>query len=74
MLRHGQAGEVRITVEEAPDHVVLTIENTSLNAVTRTPGGTGLIGLRERVEAVGGSLEAGPSESGFALVARVPLH
>lgn len=74
VLRHGQAGEVRITVDEAPDHVVLTIENTSLNAVTRTPGGTGLIGLRERVEAVGGSLEAGPSESGFALVARVPLH
>ncbi|WP_284302842.1 sensor histidine kinase [Mobilicoccus caccae] len=74
VLRHGQAGEVRITVDEAPDHVVLTIENTSLNAVTRTPGGTGLIGLRERVEAVGGSLEAGPSESGFALVAGVPLH
>ena len=34
--------------------------------------GTGLTGLTERLEKVGGTLEAGPSRLGFHLVARAP--
>ena len=35
--------------------------------------GYGLIGLDERVRLVGGSLEAGPTDGGFAVRARLPL-
>jgi signal transduction histidine kinase len=38
-------------------------------------GGFGLIGMRERVQSVGGRLRAGPrSEGGFAVTAELPLH
>ncbi|WP_034649365.1 sensor histidine kinase [Cellulomonas sp. HZM] len=38
-----------------------------------SPGaGVGLVGLRERVEMLGGSLDAGPGADGFVLTARVP--
>ncbi len=35
--------------------------------------GLGLIGMRERAEIVGGSLEAGPTEDGFRVRATIPL-
>jgi signal transduction histidine kinase len=38
-----------------------------------SPGGHGLIGLRERVEVLGGRLDAGPAGPGWRLSARVPL-
>ena len=36
-------------------------------------GGRGLIGLRDRVETLGGSFQAGPSAGGWRVVARLPL-
>jgi two-component system, NarL family, sensor histidine kinase DesK len=53
--------------------VVLTVEN---DGASRSPGtgGSGLAGLRERLAAVAGTLEAGPVREGvFRLVAEVPL-
>lgn len=60
--------ELRIEVHNAPPPVGTTIDPT-------TSTGHGLTGLRERVHAVGGTLEASPSRSGgFDLVARLPLE
>ena len=37
-------------------------------------GGTGLLGLRERLEQAGGSLEAGPwASGGYRVLASVPI-
>ncbi|MFB9832990.1 sensor histidine kinase [Actinoallomurus acaciae] len=36
-------------------------------------GGYGLVGMRERAELIGGTLEAGPVEEGFKVLLRVPL-
>ncbi|MFD7745473.1 sensor histidine kinase [Streptomyces sp. NPDC059698] len=37
-------------------------------------GGRGLIGLDERIRLVGGTLDHGPRDGGFALTARLPHH
>ena len=38
------------------------------------PGaGYGLLGMRERAELLGGSLEAGPDEEGFVVTLKVPV-
>lgn len=36
-------------------------------------GGYGLVGMRERAELIGGTLEAGPAGEGFRVLLRVPL-
>jgi signal transduction histidine kinase len=38
-----------------------------------TGGGYGLLGMRERAELLGGSLEAGPGEEGFVVTLKVPV-
>ncbi|MFE4450598.1 sensor histidine kinase [Streptomyces sp. NPDC056796] len=76
VLRHGDPQRCAIRLETSPDGVRLTVENDGAapgDAVAAS-GGSGLHGLRERLAAVGGSLEAGPSGDGlFHLTAAVPL-
>lgn len=58
------------------DHVLeLEISDDGLGHATQLPGtGTGLIGMRERVAAVGGKLETGPKpRGGFRVRAQLPL-
>ncbi len=63
-----EQGELRIEV-----HNDRPREGRSAN-VTMTSTGHGLLGVRERVHAAGGTLDAGPNSSGgFDLVARLPL-
>jgi two-component system sensor histidine kinase DesK len=84
VLRHGDPQRCGIRLETAPDWVRLVVENDGVTpdttaAVPGGPnggsgGGSGLHGLRERLAAVGGSLEAGPTGDGsFQLTAAVPL-
>lgn len=73
VLRHGDAGRCEVSVRVMRERVVLTVENDGA-AVAAGPGGSGLAGLRERLSAVDGTLEAGPVGEGvFRVVAEVPL-
>ncbi|NUK09802.1 sensor histidine kinase [Streptomyces lunaelactis] len=74
VLRHGDARRCTISLRTADDTVVLVVENDgAAEAAAGTPG-SGLAGLRERLSAVDGTLEAGPARGGrFRLTARVPL-
>ncbi|MFB4266622.1 sensor histidine kinase [Nonomuraea sp. GTA35] len=71
VLRHAGAAAVTVAVEYDPSKVVLRVEN---DGEPGTPGpGMGLIGMRERAVAVGGSLTAGPGErGGFTVRAELP--
>ncbi|MFC8100751.1 sensor histidine kinase [Streptomyces sp. NPDC057363] len=83
VLRHGDAKKVAVTVLMSEGRVVLTVENDGVTEGTGSPaatdapagtGGSGLAGLRERLLAVGGTLEAGTAGKGlFRLTAEVPL-
>ncbi|MFD5284664.1 sensor histidine kinase [Streptomyces rubrogriseus] len=81
VLRHGDAEKCSVTIRPAEGRVVLTVENDGVPETTGAPGGTdgrpagsGLAGLRERLAAVGGTLEAGAVGKGvFRLTAEVPL-
>ncbi|MEQ8145881.1 sensor histidine kinase [Streptomyces sp. OP7] len=76
VLRHGDAKKCAVTVRRPEGRVVLTVRNDGAAAPhgpART-GGTGLAGLRERLSAVDGTLDAGETGDGdFTLVAEVPL-
>jgi two-component system sensor histidine kinase DesK len=79
VLRHGDAKKVAVMVRMSEGRVVLTVENdgvagASADGPSAGSGGSGLAGLRERLSAVDGTLEAGPAGKGvFRLTAQVPL-
>lgn len=71
--RHGDAANLWIRVDEEPDGLVLSADDDGEGeGVVRE--GNGLKGLRERMEALGGSLAVARSERrGLSLRARLPL-
>ncbi|MEU1147732.1 sensor histidine kinase [Streptomyces sp. NPDC005863] len=62
-LRYGE-GEVRLDVRDSGGR--------SPGELAASGAGYGLLGMRERAELLGGSLEAGPGEEGFVVTLRVP--
>jgi two-component system sensor histidine kinase DesK len=72
VLRHSNATTCRIELETAGDAVVLRVANDGVRtAVTRT--GHGLVGLRERLMGVSGTLSVESRPDGwFVLTARLP--
>ncbi|MFE9645500.1 sensor histidine kinase [Streptomyces sp. NPDC006365] len=74
VLRHGNAERCDVSLRAAGGLAVLTVENDGAPPDSRGGTGSGLAGLRERLSAVDGTLEAGPAGGGmFRVVAQVPL-
>lgn len=81
VVRHSRAGECRLELDEDGATTVLRIVNDGVEADRGAgsaglgePGGTGLAGLRERLAAVGGTLDATLHGDRFTVVARVPTR
>ncbi|WP_158257110.1 sensor histidine kinase [Kineococcus xinjiangensis] len=76
-LRHAPGGAVRVDVCCAGGSVVLEVLTAAPAASAGAPvdhGGSGLLGVRERVELFGGRLHAGPlPDGGHRLHASLPL-
>ncbi|WP_067131212.1 sensor histidine kinase [Microtetraspora malaysiensis] len=71
--RHAPGADVLVHVERSARAVAVTVRNSAARHEPGPPGGgSGLAGLRERVRLLGGTLRAGPHESGFAVTARFP--
>jgi two-component system, NarL family, sensor histidine kinase DesK len=74
VVRHSEAARCSIRVRRGPQAAEVEIEDDGLARVNGSKGGSGLIGLAERTEAVHGTLEAGARrEGGFRLRVTVPL-
>lgn len=72
VTRHAGPGAVA-TVSVTRTAHQLTIEVSDDGMGIQRPPGRGLRGMRERVAAVGGTLEAGPTEEGWRVRAMMPL-
>ncbi|MBN0041788.1 histidine kinase [Cellulosimicrobium cellulans] len=65
-----RAGEVRVTVSDGGPRLVTV--GGAVGGATGEGTGTGLVGLRERVDLLGGTLDAGARDEGFVLDVRLP--
>lgn len=74
VLRHSGAGQVTVDLAADDALAVLTISDDGRGATGTPDPGSGLAGLAERVEALGGRLDAGVAGGrGFRLRAELPL-
>lgn len=72
VIRHGGPNPTAaLRVAVAGEEVVVEVSNDHAAPAGRP--GYGLVGLRERLELVGGTLTAGPDGDGFRGVARLPV-
>jgi signal transduction histidine kinase len=70
--RHAHAGEVKVTVKAADGHLDLMVQDDGAGGADPS-NGSGLIGLIDRVEAVGGHLWVNsPAGVGTSLAASIP--
>ncbi len=71
--KHAQASLVELRVEEDERAVRLAVCDDGVGGADAT-GGSGLIGLRDRVDAIGGTIEiASPPGAGTTVLARLPV-
>ncbi|WP_328536272.1 sensor histidine kinase [Streptomyces sp. NBC_00344] len=74
--KHAPGADVRVRLEYLAEEVVLEIRDSGARApvseLAVSGSGYGLLGMQERAELLGGTLEAGPDEEGFLVRLRVP--
>lgn len=78
VARHApHAHGVTVTVDQNPSGVTVEVVDDAPPGPVRAAhrGGYGLIGIRERVETLGGSLHAGPRpDAGWSVLATLPIN
>jgi signal transduction histidine kinase len=70
--KHAPGASAHVAVAVAPDAVDIDVSNAGGAHRERGAAGVGLVGMRERVEAVGGTLQAGPHAGGWRVRAHLP--
>jgi signal transduction histidine kinase len=71
--RHAAASVVHVAVTVAGDELTVRVSDDGIGGVNPTPGGSGLLGMRDRVVALGGRMTVtSPTGGGTTLVARLP--
>lgn len=75
--KHARPARVEVRVVAVTGYVTVTVSNDGASApcAERADAGFGLVGLRERAEALGGGIEAGPTpEGGWRLRVLLPTE
>lgn len=72
VLRHSGSGQATVSIRYEPDEVRITVSNPAVGA-RAGGGGSGIPGMRDRVQALGGQFTAGPTpQHRFEVHARLP--
>jgi signal transduction histidine kinase len=76
IVRHSASRTARIRIEYRPDSVELCVDDDGPATTSgQTGSGNGLVGMRERAAALGGTVEAGPrADGGFRVLAWLPVR
>lgn len=75
VLKHSGAGHAEVEVDEEPGRLVITVTDDGCGLGGAPAGGTGLAGLRDRVEALGGAVAVGSGPGrGTAVRATLPTE
>ncbi|WP_020667859.1 sensor histidine kinase [Amycolatopsis nigrescens] len=75
--KHAPGAAVTVRVSRSADETLVSVRNEDPPAGPLpglSSGKRGLVGLRERVRLVGGTLRAGPGADGFEVLATLPHH
>jgi signal transduction histidine kinase len=75
-LRHAAGASVRVNLHFDAARLALAVENGAgarASSNGTTPG-MGIEGMRERASAIGGSLQAAPTQEGFRVQAELPYE
>ncbi len=75
IVRHSGSRTAEVRLHYGPDALELTVDDAGpALSGTDSGGGNGLVGMRERAAALGGTAEAGARpDGGFRVRARLPL-
>jgi signal transduction histidine kinase len=74
VLKHAQASTAQISVAYGPGELTLTVTDDGTARPAPSRAGHGLTGMRQRLALYGGTLQAGPAETGgFRVRASIPL-
>ncbi|WP_258198730.1 sensor histidine kinase [Streptomyces sp. A244] len=76
VVKHASPTRCKVVVEAAAGEVSIEVTDAGRTGVSARmrPGGQGLVGMRERVEAYGGTFFSGTMpEGGFRVAARIPF-
>ncbi|MEU8944946.1 histidine kinase [Streptomyces sp. NPDC048489] len=73
--KHAPGAKVHVRLEYGEHEVTLAVRDSggAPGELGAAGAGYGLLGMRERAELLGGSLEAGPDEEGFVVTLKVPV-
>ncbi|MFF6878960.1 sensor histidine kinase [Streptomyces sp. NPDC012474] len=73
--KHASATRTEVVLDYGPNSLRVTVTDDGPSGATKGAGtGHGLIGMRERADAIGGRVTAGPRpEGGFEVVAELPI-
>jgi signal transduction histidine kinase len=72
VAKHAPGAETDVRIRVSTERVTMCVSNTAALPVMLSDNGSGIRGMRQRAELLGGSLRAGPGPAGWLVRAEVP--
>jgi signal transduction histidine kinase len=75
VAKHAHASQVTVSAKTHDHTLILSIDDDGIGGADSGKQGSGLIGLKDRVEVLGGQMHiSSPPGSGTSLIVTIPLH